>query len=73
MKRFRQIFITVVIFLLLFSAAAYGDTWTSKRLTTNSGSSHYPAIAVDSSNIYVVWHDNKPGNFQIYFKEGVLF
>src|SRR4030042_1392055 len=70
MKRFRQIFITVVISLLLFSALAYSDTWTaSKRLTNNAGSSSYPAIAVDGSNIYVVWEDNTPGNGEIYFKK----
>ena len=70
MKRFRQIFITVVISLLLFSALAYSDTWTaSKRLTNNAGSSSYPAIAVDGSNIYVVWEDNTLGNLEIYFKK----
>src|SRR4030043_390533 len=70
MKRLRQIFITVVVILLLFSAIAYGDTWTTgKRLTNNAGSSSYPAIAVDGSNIYVVWEDNTPGNLEIYFKK----
>ncbi len=70
MKRFRQIFITVVVFLLLFSAVAYGDTWTTnKRLTNNAGASFYPAIAVDGSNIYVVWEDDTPGNPEIYFKK----
>src|SRR4030043_1661045 len=70
MKRFRQIFITVVISLLLFSVLAYGDSWTgNKRLTNNAGSSSYPAIAVDGSNIYVVWEDNTPGNLEIYFKK----
>jgi hypothetical protein len=69
MKRLRQIFITVVVILLLFSAIAYGDTWTTdKRLTYNAGSSSYPAIAVDGPNIYVVWYDGTPGNFEIYFK-----
>jgi hypothetical protein len=72
MKRFRQIFITVVIFLLLFSAVAYGDTWTTnKRLTNNAGWSSNPAIAVNGSNIYVVWRDNTPGNSEIYFKKSV--
>src|SRR4030043_366785 len=70
MKRLRQIFITVVVILLLFSAIAYGDTWTTgKRLTWNAGSSSYPAIAVDGSNIYVVWDDDTPGNYEIYFKK----
>ncbi len=70
MKRFREIFITVVIFLLLFSAIAYSDTWTAnKRLTNNTGWSYDPAIAVDSSNIYVVWADDSSGNDEIYFKK----
>src|SRR4030042_2971959 len=70
MKRFRQIFITVVISLLLFSALAYGDSWTgNKRLTNNAGNSSSPATAVDGSNIYVVWDDNTPGNYDIYFKK----
>ena len=74
MKRFRQIFITGVIFLLLFSAMAYGDTWTTNKQITNTlGDSKYPAIAVDGSNIYVVWTDRTPGNLEIYFKKGVLF
>src|SRR4030042_972117 len=74
MKRFRQIFITVVIFLLLFSAVAYGDTWTANKQITNTlGDSKSPAIAVDGSNIYVVWQDNTPdlSNEEIYFKRSV--
>ena len=70
MKRSRKISITVVIFLLLFSAVAYGDTWTpNKRLTWNAGNSDNPTIAVNGSNIYVVWEDFTPGNFEIYFKK----
>src|SRR4030042_4707947 len=72
MKKFREISITVVIFLLLFSVVAYGDTWTkNKRLTNNSSSSMGPAIAAHGSNIYVVWQDTPPGNFEIYFKKSV--
>ncbi len=47
-----------------------GATWTTnKRLTNNAGDSMYPAIAVDGSNIYVVWQDYTPGNTEIYFKK----
>jgi Neuraminidase (sialidase) len=47
-----------------------GTTWTAgKRLTNNSGDSGSPAIAVEGSNIYVVWHDNTPGDYDIYFKK----
>jgi len=72
MKTFRQIFITVVISMLLFTSVAYGITWTAnKRLTNHVGFSVYPAIAVDGLNIYVVWHDDpqENGNIQIYFKK----
>jgi hypothetical protein len=69
MKRFGQIFITIVVGLLLFSSAAYSITWTAnKRLTSSPGTSGDPAIAIDGSNIYVVWEDNTPGNKEIYFK-----
>jgi hypothetical protein len=74
MKRFRQIFITVVLVSLLFSVVAYADTWTTNKQITNTlGDSKYPAIAVDGSNIYVVWQDNTPDllNEEIYFKRSV--
>src|SRR4030043_225415 len=72
MKRFRQIFITVVLVSLLFSVVAYADTWTTNKQITNTlGDSKYPAIAVDGLNIYVVWYDTTPGNYEIYFKRSV--
>jgi len=48
-----------------------GDAWsTSKRLTWTSGKSWMPAIAADSSgNLYVVWFDDTPGNYEIYYKK----
>jgi hypothetical protein len=48
-----------------------GATWTSaKRLTWNSGDSEFPAIATDSSNnVHVVWHDDTPGNKEIFYKK----
>ena len=70
MKKSRQISIPVVVFLLLFSAIAYGITWTAnKRLTNNAGWSVEPAIAVDGSKIYVVWQDDTYKGDQIYFKK----
>jgi len=49
-----------------------GITWTTnKRLTYTAGYSYAPAIAVDGSNIYVVWADDTPGNCEIYFKKSV--
>ena len=49
-------------------SADYGETWQgTKRLTKNAGSSYNPWIAVNGENIYVVWHDDAQGNFDIYF------
>jgi len=47
-----------------------GITWSwAKNLTANSGDSDSPEIALDSSNnIHVVWYDNTPGNYEIYYK-----
>lgn len=46
-----------------------GATWTTKRLSFNSGGSWIPSIAVDSSNhIHVTWYDTTPGNEEIYYK-----
>jgi hypothetical protein len=50
-----------------------GVNWTAnKRLTNNTGRSEYPALAVDGSNIHVIWQDETPGNLEIYYKKGVL-
>ena len=47
-----------------------GATWTTKRLTYNSGGSYYPSIAVDSSdNLHIAWHDYTPGNAEIFYKQ----
>ena len=47
-----------------------GTTWgPAKKLISTSGESHDPAIAIDSSNaIQVVWSDETPGNYEIYYK-----
>lgn len=47
-----------------------GATWSSlTRLTWNSGESQAPAICADSgTGIHVMWYDNSPGNYEIYYK-----
>jgi glucose/arabinose dehydrogenase len=56
--------------IFLKKSTDYGEAWTLKRLTRNSGSSTESSIAIDSlDNIYVVWEDNTPGNFEIFFKK----
>jgi hypothetical protein len=49
-----------------------GTTWNVvKRLTWTSGVSWHADIAIGpSGNIYVVWDDNTPGNYEIYYKKG---
>jgi len=49
-----------------------GTTWSAaQRLTWNSGDSNYPAMALDSSDtLHIVWQDNAPGNYAIYYKKG---
>jgi hypothetical protein len=29
-----------------------------------------PAVAVDAGNIHLVWMDNSPGNFEVFYKRG---
>jgi hypothetical protein len=50
-----------------------GGTWTAtKRLTWNSGSSQATALAVDSSSrLHVIWMDDLPGNYEIYYRRSV--
>ncbi len=47
-----------------------GATWSaSKRLTWNSGTSETPVVSIDpSGNIHLVWSDNTPGNYEIYYR-----
>jgi len=46
-----------------------GTTWGADlRLTNNSAFSWMPCIAVSSSNVHVVWQDNRDGNYEIYYK-----
>jgi len=48
-----------------------GLTWNqTKRLTWNSGNSMYPGVAVDfKTDVHVIWHDDTPGNYEIYYKK----
>jgi hypothetical protein len=68
MKKKLTFIIVIGAFLLIQPISA--QTWTStKRLIWNSGKSENPSLAVDSSNnIHVVWLDDTPGNYEIYYK-----
>jgi hypothetical protein len=46
-----------------------GVSWEkTKRLTRNAGVSYVPSIAVSGGNIHVVWSDETPGNYDIYYR-----
>ncbi len=46
-----------------------GVSWgTDTRLTNNSAVSGYPSVAVSGSVVHVVLHDNRDGNYEIYYK-----
>lgn len=47
------------------------STWSAlSRLTWNLEMSLVPDVAVDSfNNLFIVWEDDTPGNFEIFFKE----
>ncbi len=46
-----------------------GATWGGDtRLTNNTGASTDPSVAVARQRVYVVWHDNRDGNAEIYHK-----
>ncbi len=38
------------------------------RLTNNAGQSDNASIFAKGSDVFVVWHDNSDGNFEIYYK-----
>jgi hypothetical protein len=62
-------YFTLIVCLLILPLMA-GATWTTKRLTYNSGYSYGPAIIVDSNNhIHLVWEDDTPGTEEIYHKK----
>jgi hypothetical protein len=51
-----------------------GSSWSTKRLTWNSGVSSGPEISTDSSdNIHVIWWDDTPGNSEIFYKKSTNY
>jgi hypothetical protein len=59
--------------LLCLTPAAIADWNPAQRLTWTTGYSYAPAIATGSSNaVHVVWHDDTPGNNEIYYKRSTI-
>ena len=54
--------------LFIFAQAALADWTPPKRLTWTAGDSNNPVLALDASdNLHFVWHDDTPGNFEIFY------
>ncbi|MBL8017630.1 MAG: T9SS type A sorting domain-containing protein [Ignavibacteria bacterium] len=52
------------------SSANNGNSWFSEvRLTNNSWFSAVPSAAVMDSALFVLWHDNREGNYELYIKK----
>jgi hypothetical protein len=52
------------------SSADGGLTWTAEgRMTTNAAFSALPRLAADNAGTYLVWQDNRDGNWEVYFAE----
>jgi hypothetical protein len=46
-----------------------GHIWSMiKHLTKNTGESWQPTIAVSGDNVHVVWMDDTPGNWEVFYK-----
>ena len=41
----------------------------TENLSNNAGFSAARAVAASGNNVYVVWHDDTPGNFEILYKK----
>ena len=49
-----------------------GNSWVTKRLTWNTGTSGNPRIVIDSNDyIHVVWNDDSPGNHELFYKKSI--
>ncbi len=45
-----------------------GLNWGAEtRLTNNTASSEEPSVIVSGSDVHIVWHDNRDGNWEIYY------
>ena len=75
MMEIQKMYIILIISLSLCNTSSLFSDWSPEtRLTFDSGySGNRPSnrwIACDlSENVHIVWHDNRDGNFEIYYKE----
>ena len=45
-----------------------GTKFKDRNVSKNNGTSQLPQIAAQGNNVYVVWQDNTPGNYDILLK-----
>jgi len=59
-----------VFFLLFFftSTISQAQSWITRRISNNRGFSYRPKIAVNSTNVYIVWDDDTLGNSEIFLR-----
>jgi len=61
----------MVLGLFFLAQIAQADWSAVQRLSWTSGKSYDAAITIDSGGaIHVVWSDDTPGNYEIYYKKG---
>lgn len=50
------------------------SSWsTADRLTNNPGASGKPSIDAWGGRVSITWHDNNPGNWEVFIKESIDF
>lgn len=69
MKKMFILFSLLTFLIIPDPISAQGWSATT-RLSWNSGDSEYPDIASDSgNNVHVIWRDNTPGQYDIFYKK----
>lgn len=49
-----------------------GSNWgADTRLTNNASLSEYPSVSASGQVVHAVWHDNRDGNPEIYYKRSI--
>jgi predicted neuraminidase len=71
MRQMRPVILALGLLLLALAAqVAQADWQPGQRLTWTSGDSSVPRLAVDSSgSLHLVWEDDTPGNYDVYYKK----
>lgn len=50
----------------------FGQAWSEDtRLTNSTGHSSHNTVAVSGHAVHVLWHDNRDGNWEVYYKRNL--